>query len=165
MNHSIKRFFLTILLCTVALPLVAQTQSLPRAKASAKMDVAFEEYLKAAADAKQELHSVMVVKDGKAVLCLGESGTGKSTHTRLWRENIEGAHLLNDDSPILRVVDGTPYAYEDMIEHTYEHFDIHFYFQKPTESETFLSDKPCMSLHIFASDSSGISDGINSVTE
>ena len=52
MNHSIKRFFLTILLCTVALPLVAQTQSLPRAKASAKMDVAFEEYLKAAADAK-----------------------------------------------------------------------------------------------------------------
>ena len=57
------------------------------------------------------IHSSVVVKEHEAVLCLGESGPGKSTHTRLWRENIEGAHLLNDDSPILRVVDGTPYAY------------------------------------------------------
>ena len=42
---------------------------------------------------------------------LGESGTGKSTHTRLWRENIEGAVLLNDDSPILRIIDGKPWVY------------------------------------------------------
>ena len=42
---------------------------------------------------------------------LGESGTGKSTHTRLWRENIEGAFLLNDDSPFLRVEDGKIWAY------------------------------------------------------
>ena len=61
MNSLFKRFFLTALLCVAALPLVAQTQSLPRAKASAEMDVAFEEYLQAAADAKQELHSVMIV--------------------------------------------------------------------------------------------------------
>lgn len=54
------------------------------------------------------IHSSVVVKDDMAVLCLGESGTGKSTHTRLWRENIEGAHLLNDDSPIIRMVDGVP---------------------------------------------------------
>lgn len=54
------------------------------------------------------IHSSVVVKDGGAVLCLGESGTGKSTHTRLWRENIEGAKLLNDDSPIIRTVDGIP---------------------------------------------------------
>ncbi len=32
----------------------------------------------------------------------GESGTGKSTHTRLWLHNISGCSLLNDDSPILR---------------------------------------------------------------
>ena len=32
---------------------------------------------------------------------LGESGTGKSTHTRLWLENISGAELLNDDSPFV----------------------------------------------------------------
>lgn len=52
------------------------------------------------------IHSSAVVKDDAAVLCLGESGTGKSTHTRLWRENIEGAKLLNDDSPIIRMIDG-----------------------------------------------------------
>lgn len=48
------------------------------------------------------VHSSVVVCDGRAVMCLGESGTGKSTHTRLWLNNIEGTHLLNDDSPIVR---------------------------------------------------------------
>lgn len=57
------------------------------------------------------IHSSVVVKDGAAVLCLGESGTGKSTHTRLWREHIEGAKLLNDDSPIIRVIDGKSIVY------------------------------------------------------
>jgi hypothetical protein len=56
-------------------------------------------------------HSSVLVKDGGAVLCLGESGTGKSTHTRLWREHIEGTSLLNDDSPIIRLVDGVPTAF------------------------------------------------------
>ena len=42
---------------------------------------------------------------------LGESGTGKSTHTRLWKENIEGATLLNDDSPFLRIVEGKAIVY------------------------------------------------------
>lgn len=57
------------------------------------------------------IHSSVLIKDGKAVLCLGESGTGKSTHTRLWREHIDGTGLLNDDSPIIRLVDGVPTAF------------------------------------------------------
>lgn len=57
------------------------------------------------------IHSSCIVYQGKAVLFLGESGTGKSTHTRLWREHIPGATLLNDDSPILRVEDGKVWAY------------------------------------------------------
>lgn len=52
------------------------------------------------------IHTSVIQYQGRTVLFLGESGTGKSTHTRLWRENIEGAVLLNDDSPILRVIDG-----------------------------------------------------------
>ena len=48
------------------------------------------------------VHSSVVCAEGKAVLFLGESGTGKSTHTRLWMEHIEGASLLNDDSPFLQ---------------------------------------------------------------
>ena len=51
------------------------------------------------------IHSSCIVADGSAVIFLGESGTGKSTHTRLWRENIPGAVLLNDDSPVVRVLD------------------------------------------------------------
>ena len=54
------------------------------------------------------VHSSVIVKDGGAVIFLGESGTGKSTHTRLWREHIDEARLLNDDSPIVRIIDGQP---------------------------------------------------------
>lgn len=52
------------------------------------------------------VHSSVVVCRGKAVMCLGESGTGKSTHTRLWLQHIAGSHLLNDDSPIVSLVGG-----------------------------------------------------------
>lgn len=57
------------------------------------------------------IHSSCIVYEGKAVLFLGESGTGKSTHTRLWRESIPGASLLNDDSPILRAEEDGIYVY------------------------------------------------------
>lgn len=57
------------------------------------------------------VHTSAIVYRDNAVLFLGESGTGKSTHTRLWRENIEGAFLLNDDSPFVRIVNGKPYVY------------------------------------------------------
>ncbi|HBJ77176.1 MAG TPA: hypothetical protein DDY68_05190 [Porphyromonadaceae bacterium] len=47
------------------------------------------------------IHGSCVVKEGNAYLFLGESGIGKSTHSRLWIENIENTFLLNDDSPII----------------------------------------------------------------
>ena len=47
------------------------------------------------------IHGSCIVNSQKAYLFLGESGTGKSTHTRLWREFINGSTLLNDDSPII----------------------------------------------------------------
>ena len=52
------------------------------------------------------VHSSVVVCANRTVMCLGESGTGKSTHTRLWLENIADTHLLNDDSPIVSLIDG-----------------------------------------------------------
>lgn len=52
------------------------------------------------------VHSSCIVYREKAILFLGESGTGKSTHTRLWRENIPGCELLNDDSPVVRCEQG-----------------------------------------------------------
>ena len=57
------------------------------------------------------VHASVVVWQGRAVLCLGESGTGKSTHTRLWLENVPGTFLLNDDSPIVRVEHDGVWAY------------------------------------------------------
>lgn len=50
------------------------------------------------------MHASVVVNDGKAFLFMGKSGTGKSTHTRLWLEHIPGSSLLNDDNPIVRIV-------------------------------------------------------------
>lgn len=57
------------------------------------------------------VHGSCIVYREKAVLFLGESGTGKSTHTRLWQENVDGAFLLNDDSPFLRVEEDGVWAY------------------------------------------------------
>lgn len=53
-----------------------------------------------------EMHSSVVMNDGRGYLFLGRSGTGKSTHSRMWLENIPGTELLNDDNPILRVMPG-----------------------------------------------------------
>ncbi len=57
------------------------------------------------------IHASCVVHQGKAVLCLGESGTGKSTHTRLWLKHIPDCFLLNDDSPVLAFENGASVVY------------------------------------------------------
>lgn len=58
------------------------------------------------------LHSAAVVRDGKAVLFMGKSGTGKSTHARLWLKEFANTSLLNDDNPVVRVsADGTVTVY------------------------------------------------------
>jgi hypothetical protein len=41
----------------------------------------------------------------KGYLFLGHSGTGKSTHARQWLAAFDDAWLLNDDNPILRVME------------------------------------------------------------
>ena len=58
-----------------------------------------------------EMHASVTVKDGKGFLFLGKSGTGKSTHSSLWLKNIPGTHLLNDDNPIVRIVDGKAWVF------------------------------------------------------
>ncbi len=50
------------------------------------------------------IHCSANVFDGRTVIFLGESGTGKSTHTRLLRERYPDSFLLNDDSPFVRVM-------------------------------------------------------------
>lgn len=58
------------------------------------------------------IHASSVMMDGRAYLFSAPSGTGKSTHTRLWLAQFgERAAILNDDKPALRRVDGRWYAY------------------------------------------------------
>ena len=61
-------------------------------------------------------HGSCVSVDGEGYLFTASSGTGKSTHTRLWREYLgERAVMVNDDKPLIRAdgkgvtVFGTPY--------------------------------------------------------
>ncbi len=57
-------------------------------------------------------HSSAIAVDGEGYLFTAPSGTGKSTHTRLWRELLgEKAVMINDDKPIIRYEDGEFYVY------------------------------------------------------
>ena len=50
------------------------------------------------------LHGSTVAVDGQAYLFTAPCGTGKSTHTRLWREVFgDRAVMVNDDKPFLRI--------------------------------------------------------------
>lgn len=62
------------------------------------------------------LHGSAVAVQGRAYLFTAPSGTGKSTHTRLWREYFgRKAVMINDDKPLLKIesdkvtVYGTPW--------------------------------------------------------
>lgn len=58
------------------------------------------------------IHGSAIVVDGEAYLFTARSGTGKSTHTRLWREKFgDRAYMLNDDKPMLRADGGTVTVY------------------------------------------------------
>lgn len=48
-------------------------------------------------------HAAVVNYEGKGYMFLGKSGTGKSTHARLWLKYNEGSELLNDDNPVVRI--------------------------------------------------------------
>lgn len=58
------------------------------------------------------LHSSAVAVDGRAYLFSAPSGTGKSTHTSLWRKVFGSrAQIINDDKPALRIRGGEVIAY------------------------------------------------------
>lgn len=57
-------------------------------------------------------HGSVVAVDGVGYLFTAKSGTGKSTHTRLWREVFgDRAVMVNDDKPFLRITEDGVLAY------------------------------------------------------
>lgn len=56
-------------------------------------------------------HGSAIAVNGEAYLFAAKSGTGKSTHTRLWREYFgDRAVMINDDKPLLKIVDNRIYV-------------------------------------------------------
>lgn len=57
-------------------------------------------------------HGSVIAVDGEGYLFTAKSGTGKSTHTRLWRERFgERVVMVNDDKPLLKITDKGVIAY------------------------------------------------------
>lgn len=57
-------------------------------------------------------HGSVVELDGRAYMFSAPSGTGKSTHTRMWRECFgDKVRMINDDKPLLRFEKDGIYAY------------------------------------------------------
>ena len=58
------------------------------------------------------IHGSSLMTDGRAVLFCAPSGTGKSTHARLWRKVYKDRIvMINDDKPLVRMIGGIPMIY------------------------------------------------------
>lgn len=56
-------------------------------------------------------HSSCLELDGEGYMFTALSGTGKSTHTRRWREYFgDKVTMINDDKPLIRRIDGKYYV-------------------------------------------------------
>ncbi len=67
-------------------------------------------------DSSLLMHGAVVAVDGQAYLFTAKSGTGKTTHTRLWMQQFgDRAVMVNGDKPLLHVTNtgvtvyGTPW--------------------------------------------------------
>ena len=57
------------------------------------------------------IHASLVRHEGWGYAFTAKSGTGKSTQVSMWLRHIPGCDLMNDDNPIIRLIDGKPYIY------------------------------------------------------
>lgn len=58
------------------------------------------------------MHGSAVAVEAEAYLFIAKSGTGKSTHTRLWRQLFgDAAVMVNDDKPLMRITEEGPVIY------------------------------------------------------
>ena len=57
-------------------------------------------------------HGSALCMDRQAYIFTAPSGTGKSTHARLWREAFgDRVWMINDDKPLIQVQDGKAMVY------------------------------------------------------
>ena len=81
------------------------------------------------------MHGAVIAVGDKAYMFSAPSGTGKTTHIRLWLKNVNDSYVINGDKPLIKVAEdkliacGTPWSgYERMNTNT----------MKPLEAIVFL---------------------------
>lgn len=57
------------------------------------------------------IHASVVRQNGYGYAFHAASGTGKSTQVSMWLRYIPGCDLMNDDNPVIRIIDDQPYIY------------------------------------------------------
>lgn len=57
------------------------------------------------------IHASLVRQNGYGYAFIAKSGTGKSTQVSMWLRYLPGCDLMNDDNPIIRIIDGQPYIF------------------------------------------------------
>jgi hypothetical protein len=57
------------------------------------------------------IHASTLKWNGKGIMFSAPSGTGKSTHVKLWQDYIHDVKILNDDTPAVRIIEDQPYVF------------------------------------------------------
>ena len=66
-------------------------------------------------------HGAVISYNGNGYIFTAPSGTGKTTHIRLWEKYVDGVEIVNGDKPLLEIEDkviayATPYAGKERFE-------------------------------------------------
>lgn len=58
------------------------------------------------------VHASTIKFEDKGIIFTAASGTGKSTHVKLWQKHLGArVNVLNDDTPAIRLIDGNPWVF------------------------------------------------------
>ena len=57
------------------------------------------------------VHASLVRQNGFGYAFIAKSGTGKSTQVSMWLRHLPGCDLMNDDNPVIRIIEGIPWIY------------------------------------------------------
>lgn len=57
------------------------------------------------------IHSSTLKWNGRGLMFSASSGTGKSTHVKLWQKYLDNVIVLNDDTPAVRIINNKLYVY------------------------------------------------------
>ena len=89
-------------------------------------------------------HGAVVEVGGLAYAVTAHSGVGKTTHLSLWLSEFSDAEILNGDKPIIRFIEGSPYAFgtpwqgkEDLGKNASRELSAIAFLQRSKENEAY----------------------------